>query len=142
MNQTAPTSTTSYDERLVNFVCPVHILNTFDSLVKSNRVSRTSKIIEFMKLYIKQQFDEIDNIKVFNEKLEMIKEQNLQSVSNSFEKKLDNSVNSVIRTKFHTRNVTPVNNTSDYDMPNIPDLDDDIFTSKSTWQVNLDRDDD
>jgi hypothetical protein len=98
--------------------------------VKCNRVSRTSKIVEFMKLYITQQFDEIENIRLFDDKLKMIKENNLNEVSKSFEKKLDERVKSVMKnstTQHHTPVEIPeVNNDEDID---------DIFKSRSTWSV-------
>ena len=50
MTQTQTHSINSYnDKKLINLQVPQHIINTFDSLVKSNGVSRTSKLVEFMK---------------------------------------------------------------------------------------------
>jgi len=98
----------SYNNKQISLCIPSHILDSFDDLVKSNGVSRTSKIIELLKFYIKQQIDEIDGLIDFRNKMNSLKEDNYQKVEKRLKRELINEV--------REQNEPPmIPNSNDYD---------------------------
>ena len=82
----------SYNNKQISLCIPSHILESFDDLVKSNGVSRTSKIVELLKFYIKQQINEIDDLISFKNKMNDIKTQNYKKVEQRLKKELINEI--------------------------------------------------
>ena len=131
MTQQAHSINSYDDKKTVNFLAPLHILNSFDTLVKANGTSRTSMIVAFMKSYIKEQLEEIEDINAIDEKITQIKKRNFERVSKQFEKKLEDRISKLTRKETIRTPVVTFN--EPVEVPKIEE--DDIFKSRSTWTV-------